>query len=52
MSGTLIILVVSISCLSVAYFLYMRKEIKGQNLGTRSGNGSGDFLNSKNEGFF
>lgn len=35
--------------LFIAYALYMRKEIRGQNLGTRSSNGSGEGFYGKRE---
>lgn len=47
MSDALIISLVSMLCLSVAYFFYMRKEIKGKNLGIKSTNGSGEGLYGK-----
>ena len=49
MSDVVIILIVSVFCIATAYFLYMRKEIKGQNLGVRSGNGSGEGFYGKKD---
>jgi len=40
---------VSILCLATAYIWYMKKELAGKNLGSRSGNGNGEgFYGKKN----
>lgn len=49
MSDVIIMLVISIICLSIAYYLYIRKEIGGQNLNIKSGNGSGEGLYGKKD---
>jgi hypothetical protein len=42
MIDIIIIGIVSVFCVGIAYYLYMKKELKGQNLGTTSGNGNGE----------
>lgn len=42
MFDIIIIGIVSVFCIGIAYFLYMKKELNGKNLGTTSGNGNGE----------
>jgi hypothetical protein len=44
MSNIIIILIISFFCIGVSYYIYMKKELAGKNLGLESVNGSGEGL--------